>query len=93
MAKRAKAGAKARTVGLVWGETTGPAGPSKSRPSDTLRAFAGARCTAPRKQPPSVPLRNLLRPPRDESASPSFICVQVGATAGLQVIASGRIVR
>jgi hypothetical protein len=39
MAKRAKAGAIAQTVGLVEGETTGPARPSKSRRGDTFRAF------------------------------------------------------
>ncbi len=40
MAKRAKAGDATRTVGLVPGETTGTASPSKSRPGDTPRAFA-----------------------------------------------------
>jgi 16S rRNA (cytidine1402-2'-O)-methyltransferase len=40
MAKRAKAGEATRTVGLVRGETTGTASPSKSRASDTSRAFA-----------------------------------------------------
>jgi hypothetical protein len=65
MAKRAKAGAKALTVGLVKGETTGPARPSKSRAGDTLRAFARGFCATRKGRAPDIPLRKPSFP-RDE---------------------------